>query len=56
MPIATSPASTPLTDGQMPILMPTQKTKIVTATATAITNPSFSLIDGSGSSGRRTSR
>ena len=39
---------TPLTDGQTPILMPTQKTNTVTATATAMTNPSFSLIDGIG--------
>ena len=37
---------TPLTDGHTPILMPTQNTKTVTATAAAITKPSLSLIDG----------
>ena len=34
-----------------PILMPTQNTKTVTATAAAITKPSLSLIDGMSSSG-----
>ncbi len=54
--IATIAAITPLTDGHTPILMPTQNTKTVTATAAAITKPSFSLIDGMRSSGRRMSR
>ena len=53
--IATSPARIPLPDGQTPALMPSQNTKIVPATAAAITKLSFSLIDGNESSGRRTS-
>src|SRR6201995_587386 len=49
--IAMAPAMMPLTDGHTPILMSTQNTSPVPATAAAITKPSLSLIDGMSSSG-----
>src|SRR3954470_21940915 len=49
--IAMIAAMMPLTDGHTPILISTQKTNTVTATAAAITKPSLSLIDGTSSSG-----
>ena len=51
MAIAMIAAMMPLTDGHTPILMSTQNTNTVTATAAAITKPSLSLIDGTSSSG-----
>ena len=51
-PRATSPTSTPATDGQMPTLRPMKNTPTVTATAARMMTLIFSFSVGSGSSGR----